>query len=94
MKTPQFEEFFIMYRMGCLFYFKILFFEKKYIFNQPKTKTINMKENQPGDFKRELGLLDGTMLVVGSMIGSGIFIVSADIASNICTYNEYSRSNH
>src|SRR5713226_10282240 len=27
-----------------------------------------------------LGLLDATMIVVGSMIGSGIFIVSADIA--------------
>jgi len=32
------------------------------------------------DFKRRLSLLDATMLVVGSMIGSGIFIVSADIA--------------
>src|SRR3972149_5935909 len=27
-----------------------------------------------------LGLLDATMIVMGSMIGSGIFIVSADIA--------------
>ncbi len=26
------------------------------------------------------GLLDSTMLVAGSMIGSGVFIVSADIA--------------
>lgn len=33
--------------------------------------------------KRELGLLDATMLVVGSMIGSGIFIVSADITRNV-----------
>jgi APA family basic amino acid/polyamine antiporter len=41
------------------------------------------KENQDGSFKRELGLLDGTMLVVGSMIGSGIFIVSADIVRNV-----------
>src|SRR6187399_1610833 len=29
---------------------------------------------------RGLGLLDSTMLVAGSMIGSGIYIVSADIA--------------
>lgn len=38
---------------------------------------------QPQEMKRELGLLDGTMLVVGSMIGSGIFIVSADITRNV-----------
>jgi basic amino acid/polyamine antiporter, APA family len=31
-------------------------------------------------FIRGLGLFDSTMIVVGSMIGSGIFIVSADIA--------------
>lgn len=42
-----------------------------------------MEENKPEEFKRELGLLDGTMLVVGSMIGSGIFIVSADIARQV-----------
>lgn len=33
-----------------------------------------------GQFVRGLGLLDATMIVAGSMIGSGIFIVSADIA--------------
>ncbi len=32
------------------------------------------------EFTRGLGLFDSTMVVVGSMIGSGIFIVSADIA--------------
>lgn len=34
-------------------------------------------------FKPTLGLFDGTMIVAGSMIGSGIFIVSADIARNV-----------
>jgi len=33
--------------------------------------------------KKKLGLFDGTMLVMGSMIGSGIFIVSADIMRNL-----------
>ncbi len=33
--------------------------------------------------KRELGLLDATMLVVGFVIGSGIFFVSADITRNV-----------
>jgi basic amino acid/polyamine antiporter, APA family len=35
------------------------------------------------NFKRSLGLLDATMIVAGSMIGSGIFIVSADITRNV-----------
>jgi APA family basic amino acid/polyamine antiporter len=34
-------------------------------------------------FHHELGLFDGTMLVAGSMIGSGIFLVSADIARDV-----------
>ncbi|MEW6702026.1 MAG: amino acid permease [Bacteroidota bacterium] len=34
-------------------------------------------------FKRELGLFDSTMIVIGSMIGSGIFIVSADISRTV-----------
>jgi APA family basic amino acid/polyamine antiporter len=34
-------------------------------------------------FKQELGLLDSTMIVIGSMIGSGIFIVSADISRTL-----------
>ncbi|RCH56623.1 amino acid transporter [Mucilaginibacter hurinus] len=42
-----------------------------------------MKESSPAKMKNELGLLDGTMLVAGSMIGSGIFIVSADIIRRV-----------
>jgi APA family basic amino acid/polyamine antiporter len=34
-------------------------------------------------FKPALGLWDATMIVAGSMIGSGIFIVSADIVRNV-----------
>jgi basic amino acid/polyamine antiporter, APA family len=34
---------------------------------------------QETGFVRAIGLFDGTMIVVGSMIGSGIFIVSAEI---------------
>ena len=34
-------------------------------------------------FKQTLGLFDGTMVVAGSMIGSGIFIVSSDIAKYV-----------
>jgi hypothetical protein len=41
-----------------------------------------MAEQQPA-FKKSFGLLDATMIVAGSMIGSGIFIVSADITRNV-----------
>ncbi|MBE7176700.1 MAG: amino acid permease [Mucilaginibacter polytrichastri] len=41
-----------------------------------------MPENAPS-FKPSLSLTDATMLVSGSMIGSGIFIVSADIIRNV-----------
>lgn len=34
-------------------------------------------------FVRELGLLDSVMIVTGSMIGSGIFIVSANVARHV-----------
>ena len=40
------------------------------------------KQTSPS-FKPSLGLLDATMVVAGSMIGSGIFIVSADITRNV-----------
>jgi APA family basic amino acid/polyamine antiporter len=39
----------------------------------------NATRSDPG-FVRAIGLFDGTMIVVGSMIGSGIFIVAADIS--------------
>ncbi|HMI77629.1 MAG TPA: amino acid permease [Ferruginibacter sp.] len=39
--------------------------------------------DQTTAFKPTLGLLDSTMIVAGSMIGSGIFIVSADITRNV-----------
>src|SRR5215510_10789366 len=50
--------------------------------NQPAQMTTATTETPVADQKlvRGLGLLDSTMLVAGSMIGSGIFIVSADIA--------------
>src|SRR3954453_8400540 len=35
------------------------------------------------EFHRGLGLYDSTMVVIGSMVGSGIFIVSADMARTI-----------
>ena len=38
---------------------------------------------QQTSFKPTLGLFDATMIVAGSMIGSGIFIVSADISRNV-----------
>ena len=37
----------------------------------------------PSDFVPRLGLFDSTMLVVGTMIGSGIFIVSASMARDL-----------
>src|SRR6267142_956883 len=37
----------------------------------------------PGAFQRRLGLFDATMLVAGSMVGSGIFIVSCYIAQDV-----------
>jgi basic amino acid/polyamine antiporter, APA family len=45
-----------------------------------------LENNTPasgGSFIRSLTLLDGALLVIGSMIGSGIFIVSADISRQL-----------
>src|SRR5512134_883613 len=40
-------------------------------------------ESRGHGFQQKLGLFDATMLVAGTMIGSGIFIVSADIARDV-----------
>ncbi|CAN5626460.1 amino acid permease [soil metagenome] len=45
-------------------------------------ETAEIEDSKAG-FIRGLGLLDSTMIVAGSMIGSGIFIVSADIARQV-----------
>src|ERR1700710_1663716 len=46
-------------------------------------KTSMTEKSTEPKLKHSLGLLDGTMIVSGSMIGSGIFIVSADIIRNV-----------
>ena len=44
-----------------------------------------MGTNRDNGLIKGLGLVDSTTLVIGSMIGSGIFIVAADIARLPCT---------
>ncbi len=51
--------------------------------DSPPARAAAATEAAEGGFVRGLGLLDSTMLVAGSMIGSGIFIVSADIARQV-----------
>lgn len=41
------------------------------------------EQKEPAELKRSLGLIDATMIVAGSMIGSGIFIVSTDMARTV-----------
>jgi APA family basic amino acid/polyamine antiporter len=47
------------------------------------SNTLTGSEPKTVGFVRGLGLLDSTMIVAGSMIGSGIFIVSADMARQV-----------
>jgi basic amino acid/polyamine antiporter, APA family len=47
----------------------------------PHTQT--QEPRAEANFVRGLGFLDSTMIVAGSMIGSGVFIVSADIARQV-----------
>ena len=54
------------------------------IISEKKFQDMIMKQSAENhEFKKDLGLLDSTMIVIGSMIGSGIFIVSADIARTV-----------
>ncbi len=42
-----------------------------------------METKSSGSFQKRLTLFDATAIVAGSMIGSGIYIVSADISRNV-----------
>jgi basic amino acid/polyamine antiporter, APA family len=46
-------------------------------------QAVRPAEKTSSGFVRELRLLDSAMIVAGSMIGSGVFIVSADIARQV-----------
>jgi APA family basic amino acid/polyamine antiporter len=48
---------------------------------QPVVRTIDTSQDR--EFVKGLGLTSSTMLVMGSMIGSGIFLVSAEIAREV-----------
>ena len=51
---------------------------------QNETQPVSFAESRPStELVKGLGLFDSTMIVAGSMIGSGIFIVSADIAHQV-----------
>src|SRR5579864_8725958 len=52
--------------------------------SEPHT-TQNNPSGSDAELVKGLGLFDATMIVVGSMIGSGIFIVSADIAHQVAS---------
>ena len=55
---------------------------KKKMDNPSENPPVEVAHHDPG-FVRELGVFDSTMIVIGAMIGSGIFLVSADMARNI-----------
>jgi APA family basic amino acid/polyamine antiporter len=49
----------------------------------PASPAVPAPETETRHFKREMTLFDSMMIVMGAMIGSGIFIVSADIARTV-----------
>jgi basic amino acid/polyamine antiporter, APA family len=50
---------------------------------QTKPVILNSEESVDREFVKGLGLTSSTMLVMGSMIGSGIFLVSAEISREV-----------
>lgn len=62
---------------------KRLWSEKAQLIMQDRVNSDQAIGKAEGKFVQGLGLLDATMIVAGSMIGSGIFIVSADIAREV-----------
>ena len=50
--------------------------------NQPAVSAVSEPDASTG-LQRSLGLFDSTMIVAGSMIGAGIFIVAADMARQV-----------
>ena len=50
---------------------------------ETKPGLVSTKDSSSPEFVKGLGLTSSTMLVTGSMIGSGIFIVSAEIAREV-----------
>ena len=55
----------------------------RYTINRPRASDWEIHSHQDQELVKGLGLTSATMLVMGSMIGSGIFIVSADIAREV-----------
>ena len=54
-----------------------------YFENIEKLEGLDMEEKKEASLERSLNLFDAIAIVAGSMIGSGIFIVSADIARQV-----------
>jgi APA family basic amino acid/polyamine antiporter len=50
---------------------------------QPRNRDWEIHSHQDRELVKALGLTSSTMLVIGSMIGSGIFIVSAEISREV-----------
>jgi basic amino acid/polyamine antiporter, APA family len=50
---------------------------------KPAVATTTTSSSTDREFLKGLGLTSSTMLVMGSMIGSGIFLVSAEIAREV-----------